>query len=478
MNRYLVFILSLILAACSNSEDEFLKAVNQGDVIAVRGYIDASGDTNVRGENNNTPLMMAVLTQNQALVELLVQNGAALGLKNDAGATAYSWAQETGSRQIVDILTKAIHEDSANLLELLEDKASLDVIKAMAAGMYLNMPLGGRNVIWNGLKGQGSTLLIAAISHEHWEAVPLLLDLGADVNFSTDRGYTALMAAASVGNNEMVSTLIDRGADVNANARGESTALGIATGAENQGVIVMNTLIENGADVNLGGTNTFPVMLATKIGKVDALKILIDHGANVNALGGNNKTSLAMAVENGDKKTAEALIGGGAEVNAERNPILQIAIKNNDMDMAKFLVESGVDLNAASGQHNQTPLMSAVINKNMPAINLLLDNGADVNARGSSGGNVLTVIPFIKERLVRMEVTLLLIDAGADVDMRNRDGLTPLMHAVMAGQEGFAEILIKYDADVNAKSKYIQSLYNVATSRSMRNFLKSHGVEK
>ena len=105
---------------------------------------------------------------------------------------------------------------------------------------------------------------------------------------------------------------------------------------------------------------------------------------------------LMQAIENGDMKTVEALLNGGADMNEgtqcnadmpeyESYTVLGCAAKNGRTDAVKLLLDRGADINKRWGGYrfgfwNPTPLILAASEGRTETVRLLLNRGADVNA--------------------------------------------------------------------------------------------------
>lgn len=122
-------------------------------------------------------------------------------------------------------------------------------------------------------------------------------------------------------------------------------------------------------------------------GRVDAVKILLSRGAEIDARDKWGWTPLSAAVENGRMETVELLISEGSDVNAGNNDgwtPLGLAARMGKLDMANALVDSGADLSVMN-RWGDMPLHNAMRNWHKDVFVLLWKNGADPDAEGSGG---------------------------------------------------------------------------------------------
>ena len=140
--------------------------------------------------------------------------------------------------------------------------------------------------------------------------------------------------------------------------------------------------------------------------KAARLRVLLQHGVNVNAQDKYGKTPLHWAAENGNTAAVEVLLMAGANVNLEK-------------------------------LYGATPLHRAAWKGHQEVAQRLIDGGAYVNLQTEDGST-----PLHRAAMEgRKEVAQLLIDRGANVHLQDKNGRTPLQHAVDYGHDDIVELL-------------------------------------
>ena len=240
---------------------------------------------------------------------------------------------------------------------------------------------------------RGNSPLMYAAALGSLESMRLLLDAGADPNVSNNFEATPLMWCA--GDAAKVRLLLSKGAKADDRSKLGRTPLLIA--AYNDGAIeAARLLLEKDADVNArdkGGASV--LALAAAANNIELARILIAKGANVNNIDVLGFTPLLNAAGNGDRNAemVKLLIEHGAQVNAKsgdaiemvkNGPIklghltaLQLASQAN-YEATEALLQAGADINAKDVR-NATPLVFAVATDRPDPriVKLLLDKGAD-----------------------------------------------------------------------------------------------------
>src|SRR6185295_3098835 len=201
-----------------------------------------------------------------------------------------------------------------------------------------------------------------------------------------------------------------------------------------------------------------PLMFAARDGNVELTRILVDAGADVNAVAGDGKTALAISIFNGNYDVASLLVDSKANVNtadAQRFTPLFWAVDRRNMETApnfpwmvtvdplpliRKLLDAGADPNAIV---NNTPrarmregsprivfataLMRAAFAADSELVTLLLQRGADpaiVSKDGETMVSAAAGLAFIhgyhrgKSAAERLEVVKLFVELGNDVNQQ------------------------------------------------------------
>lgn len=236
--------------------------------------------------------------------------------------------------------------------------------------------------------------------------------------------------------------------------------LDVIRAAKERDVQALKSLVEAGADVGiLEADGTSALHWVSHWDDVEAIPLLVRAGADVNAQNDLGATPLWAATMNGSHAAVEKLLGAGADPNLAlrrgETPVMTAA-RAGSSEVVELLLSHGADPNA-TGPRDQTALMWATAQAHSEVVKVLLDHGADFTlqsevwtnfmAQGNPthpehsdwfehGGN--TALHFAARR-GDLRSARYLVEAGADVNHPNAWGLTPL---TLAAQANFPSLLI------------------------------------
>jgi ankyrin repeat protein len=222
----------------------------------------------------------------------------------------------------------------------------------------------------------------------------------------------------------------------------------------------LKSITASGADVNLrDARGSTPLMHAAAVGSLDAMKILLKAGADVNAKNGLDTSALIWGAL--DPAKVRLLVEAGADVNARsrlgRTPLLVAAGRPDSADAVRLLLSKGANSKVADVR-GSTPLVEAARVDDIDMLRLLLNAPVNINAGGLVGAAALS----LAAGHANLAAVRLLLDKGADVNVANvselrvKNGLIALsrMTALMSAPESSPEVmeaLLKAGANVNAR---------------------------
>src|SRR5688572_8115212 len=448
-------------------------AAERGDLAAVRTLVGQKTDVNAARDDGQTALHAAVYADRLDIADALLRAGATVSAKDRYGLTPLYFASLNGNAPLIQRL--------------------------LDAGADPNAADPG-----------GETALMTATRTGAVAAMRLLIDRGAQVDArEPEFQQTALMIAVREDHAPAVDLLIKAGAAVNAQTRKGPMPSFVppckGTGCGSEGVgINRGGLPDRGRRAEVKGGMT-PLLYAARDGKLEAARLLVDAGADLELGDGNAIRPLLMASLNGQIPVARLLIERGANVNADdfwgRTPLWaaveyrNLDMNNNDqdsptdngvdrppfIDLIKLLIDKGANVNARTRElppprrwlyslndvswvdfTGQTPFLRAALSGDTTTMKLLVSRGADPNLptlagttplMAAAGVNWVVAQTYTESVQARYDAVALCLELGADVNATNSMGLTALLGATNRGSNDIIEFLVKRGARLDVKDK-------------------------
>ncbi len=398
-------------------EDYLILAAAGDHPEIVRVLLDAGVEPDARERDchpnrDETGLMYAARLGNRLEVaRLLLDAGADPDLKNRYGATAFDLAVSRGHRQVADLLRQAGARDG----------------------------------------GYVQSELHAAVMGGDLAAIRSAVERGAAVDVVDADGRAPLQAAAYAGRADVVRELLGLGA--------EATATGAAaTGVTATGVTAAEVTAES-------SPGSMALHHAAGEAKIEIVELLLAAGVDVNVAASFGETALEAAAARGHLAVIEMLLKAGAGVG-HRDGYGRTALHHAcDEDSGhpgavQLLLAAGADPDA-DDEEGARPLNRCLYEQHFECARLLLKAGADPNLR-SWGGTALHVAIWhagIPELLSE------LLAAGADLEARDEEGMTPLLAAIIhAFEDGVPELLLELGADLHARDAAGRTALEIAVT--------------
>jgi uncharacterized protein len=320
-------------------------ACANGDGLLVQQLIDAGANARAARWNGETALMICAGNGNPSAVRLLLAHGADTAATDQSkGQNALMWAAAQGQSQVVKILVEhgadvnAASKGNFTPIMFAAEKGDADSIKVLvAAGADVNKAL-----------PDGSNPIMIASNLKQPAAVTALLETGAKPTVADRTGNTPLHSAAQAGDADLVKLLVAKGADPNART--------VATAASGRGGF--------GGGFGRGGPSgqQTPLMLAAKAGKLDAMKALVEGGANPKLKAQDDTTLLMAAAGSGhvevvkyafelDPTTVQSTNKtGNNAVHASVTGTGGLVPQKSICEVIQFLADKGVDVDVMNAQ--------------------------------------------------------------------------------------------------------------------------------
>jgi ankyrin repeat protein len=198
--------------------------------------------------------------------------------------------------------------------------------------------------------------------------------------------------------------------------------------------------------------------VAARAGDLVTLEALLSKDPDlVNAVDENGRTPLHMAAATGQEEAVRLLLQRGADVNAADAAGMSAVDfaffaerASGTADLTRLLVSEGAEFDANATFYRSRRLDLVISPGNMEMTRFLVEQGADVNA-------VVFVLAPLENAAARghLEIAQFLLEHGADVNLRGGDGNPPLRWAVERGHADVVDLLLEHGADL----EFIDELY-------------------
>ncbi len=304
-----------------------------------------------------------------------------------------------------------------------------------------------------------------AVSLANYDCASLLIQHGADVNFVDMSGYTPLIISVLSSSPELAALLLDSGAQESLNPDPH---------------FIMATT---------------PLALACSLGEIDIVEILLQHGANVNLLGGHSgeASPLSYAALQGHTEIMQKLIEHGADVNstalleegdagvweAYSASSLLNAVLSTNIEAVKLLVNSGADDLGWSALHRAVatqdielvndilaaepwlsnesdgmglyPIQYAIFGSDTSILDALVANGANLDVINEELGDV-SLMHITAYFDIPIDSLSWVINHTENLDVLDVEGNTPLMYAAEQGNADKVQTFIDSGANFNVQN--------------------------
>lgn len=419
----------------------------------VRLLLDAGADPFEMNEDKDQLLSHAAIGGNPSLVRLMLSLGCDPRHQNIHGRTALHEAARSGKVEAIGVLMEA--------------GASPDVRDTrnrtpLSEALSHNHPEAAKELIHRGAdpsvctSEREQTVLMLAAAGGFSDIVGILLERGADPEKRDSDGRTALMYAATSGNHGVVKMLVDAGADVRA--------------ADRQGLDAFHwtsPLSPETASFLLERSSLSPgkasraLLKAASDGHVEAMRALLAGKARIQPAEEGGESALEKAVFSRSPEALNLLLRDrSVQIDYRSGKLLRTALiaaaRTGDAGRVRALLENGADP-AVADVYGRNAMQYAASFAHTDVLTILEKHGADVALRDRQERTLLHLAIGDTESASRVEsrndTVRWLLSRNVNPNSKDQSGVTPLMLAAFFAYPEIVRLLIEYGADVNAKDR-------------------------
>ena len=194
-----------------------------------------------------------------------------------------------------------------------------------------------------------------------------------------------------------------------------------------------------------GEVMTTELILAAERGETGRVLALLESGVDINATDAKGRTAILAATHNNKPDTVKALIDAGADLNLRDhrndNPLLYAGAEGR-LEIVKLMVEAGADT-SITNRFGGTALIPAADRGHVAIVEYLLQHSdVDIDHINDLGWTALLEAVILGDGGVKhTQIVKLLVSHGADVNLADGDGVTPLQHAMSRDYQPMVAIL-------------------------------------
>ncbi len=455
----------------SNGQTALFWAAQRGHHDVATLLLLRGADPNFTNASKDTPIHAAAAAGHDFMIRLLFLKGGNLNAVDNAGFTPMARALQARHYRCMEVLLSLGAEISVPGVPpeisvgrlAVSDKRATQLIQSFGGGNpAITSPpalsLARDSIQTAAKRGDFDTVLDQIAAGKNINE----LEPGPD-------GATALHRAIQGAYDDMVLCLLAAGADPNVtDAKGKSPLMWTMGWHGFSFDRMRDYLLLKGAKITTVTKDGWTELtFATNRGNLYGMQELIGLGLDPKART-NNGTPLEIAFNNGDQRAIDLLRANGVidPLPVRNDPVwnLHNATKRGDLATVQKLLQAGLKIDVSDDKGN-SPLMNAIAGRQLEVADWLIQQGADINYVNPKSGWTPLFISIIWNYYEMTQFRKKILQAGAKPNVASNSGETPLMRSLWHQPETPFLQLLQYGADINAKNKEGKSVVQIAVAK-------------
>ena len=465
-----------------NGETVLYYAAKKNKLDLVKELIRHKADIEAKDKYGATPLHLAVIHGHLDIIEYLLDNKYQVAFTESTDKNGYTplyyatWKGYIDKKKYIDIM-KCLLQKRANINH---ENIKNDLIWCTLNSTHRHMSKERKLEVVKFLLSKGAntenkkneeTPLCYAAKKNKLDFVKELIKHKADIEAKNKYGCTPLHLAVIHGHLDIIQCLLDNKYQVAFTESTDNNGYTPLYYATWRGYLdIMECLLQKGANINHKNINNDLIWCAlnsthrnmNKKKKLEVVKFLLSKGVNTENKK-NEETPLCYAARKNKLDLVKELVKHKANIeskNKYRATPLHLASLNGHFDIVQYLLDENehqvVALVEATCNKGYTPLCSATNKRYIDIMKYLLQKGATINHKDIKNDLIWCALKSTYRHMnkeKKLKIIKLLLSKGANTENKKNEE-TPLCYAAKKNKLDFVKELIKHKADIEAKNKY------------------------
>ena len=483
-------------------------AASSGNIAAIKFLIDKSPQIIDKADNSKrTALHLAAINGESEAIEYLLASGANINSQDTDGCQPIYYAVTSNdSNSIKHLINPGSGLNGIrNLLSKSKNSTKEEIIKGLVRTKSLEpklqklLDLGDIESIYSMMEvkinlfkfdDSYNIALLMAAELDNLKAIDALIRIGVDVDFKNILNNRAIHQAITRDNIEALKLLISHGAGIEYEDGDNDKPIHLAIKGKN--IEILRFLIDSGAEVNAVHNNksdsnnySYPIHLAARTKKPEIIKLLIDAKANLRITDNKRYSAIHYLTNGASIEAVKLLIDHGNNIDErgrnDRTPLMRAAEIGCANDI-KIFVQLGAQIEAKD-DNDDTALMRAAQFGKPDQIKTLIDLGANINVRNRDNNSALHYAACNKNL---ESLKIIWEQLKQEIDITSNNNHTAISYSAINGKINNLKFLIEKGADISKEyevnfSSNRLSIFDILSKKGFLNndfieYLFSHNI--